>query len=164
MRLLICASICLMASCAIATNIPANKTTATKVTDNTRDLKTYIENLDSSCAYQDGYTCAEKTDPRFYSKESHQSMLPAVHVQAWTVAYEKFISLKELTDQQKQLHHYKIGFAEQGQYYIVLFLALRLPYFDNGKANGVSTGSYGMSVKMWVDKQSLSVSKQLFLK
>lgn len=128
------------------------------------ELKEYIEGLDSSCLYQDGYTCAEKSDPTFYSQDAQNSMLPAGYFHAWNPAYEKFLSLVELTDKQKDLKHYKIGFAEEGDQFVVLFFPLALPYFENGKASGISTGIYGMSVKIWVDKKTLAVSKQLFLK
>jgi hypothetical protein len=127
-------------------------------------LLSYIDELDSSCLYKDGYVCAEDGDPNFYSQEAQRAMLPAGYFKAWNPAYDKFLSLSELTDKQKDLKHYKIGFAQEEEQYVVLFSPLLLPYFEQGKANGLSTGVYGMSVKVWVDKKTLSVSKQLFLK
>ena len=134
------------------------------IQDKKTDLDSFINGLDSSCVYEDGYTCAELPDPRFYSKKSQEAMLPAVYVQAWTSAYETFQNLAELTSQQKELKHYKIGFSEEKDQYIVLFSPLLLPYLENGEPKGISTGIYGMSVKVWVDKKTLSVTKQLFLK
>lgn len=90
--------------------------------DKNSELTEYIESLDPSCLYQDGYTCIEKSDPMFYGQKAQQSILAAGYFHAWNPAYETFLSLTELTEKQKDLKHYKIGFAEEGGSMLCSFL------------------------------------------
>ena len=123
----------------------------------------FLQGLDGKCTYTDGYQCYQ-SDPSFYSQESQQVLVPAVYLSAWNAALTVFQNLPELTMEQKKLIHYKIGFAEQDDQYVVLFLPIFLPYFDAEKPQGISTGTVGQSLKFWVDKHSLKVSKHIFLK
>ena len=143
-----------MASCAVASMTTNSKSKA----------DSYVESLAQTCIYDDGYVCAEKTDPFFYTRKSQQSLLPAVYLAVWPKAYEKFLSLPELSDAQKGLHHYKIGFAEEGEDYVVLFSALLMPRIEGGKAKGASRVTYGKATKIWVNKKTLEITKQLYLK
>ena len=126
-----------------------------------RDL--FLSELDDGCTYTDGYQC-HQSDPRFFSQQALQSLVPAVYLPAWTVAYQAFNELPDLSDAQKSLTHYKVGFAEEDDQIVVLFSPLLLPYFDGDEPQGISRGAFGQSVKFWIDKAALKVTKQLFLK
>jgi len=128
------------------------------------DMKQYVESLQDTCFYDDGYVCAEPSDTKFYKQTLNQQLISALYLQAWPAAYELFNELTELTKKQKDLRHYKVGFAEDGEHYIVYFGALLMPYIENGKPVGVSRNTYGKSVKIWVKKSDKSVNKYLFLK
>jgi len=124
----------------------------------------YVESLQDTCVYDDGYACAEPSDTQFYQQTINKQLIDARYLQAWPAAYEKFDGLAELTKKQKDLRHYKIGFAEDSEHYIVYFGALLMPYIEDGKPVGVSRNTYGKSVKIWVKKSDKSVNKYLFLK
>lgn len=126
-------------------------------------IDAFISELDGKCAYTDGYQC-HPSDPLFYSEQSQQALVPAIYLPAWAVAYKIFVDLPDLDDAKKDLKHYKIGFAEQDDQIVILFSAIFLPYFEDGKTEGVSTGVFGQSIKFWVDKKTMEVSKQLYLK
>jgi len=126
-----------------------------------RDL--FINGLDNKCTYADGYECYS-SDPNFYSQQAQQSLIPAVYIPAWNSAYKTFLELSELSTEQKKLIHYKIGFAEQDDQIVILFAPLFLPYFDAKEPQGISTGVFGQSLKFWIDKKTLTVSKHIFLK
>ena len=128
-----------------------------------KEIQQFVQNLDGQCAYDDGYIC-QSTDPSFFSKESQQALLPAVYLQVWETVLNAFQQLPELNESQKDLKHYKIGFAEKGDHYVVLFSPVFLPYFVDGVPQGVSTGAYGKSVKFWLNKRPLAVTKYLYLK
>ena len=137
--------------------------TASNGLDKAKHLQDFIKNLDRSCAYTDGYQC-HLSDPNFYSQEAQKSLVPAVYLPAWTIAYTAFLQLPNLSAEQKELTHYKIGFAEQDDQIVILFAPLFLPYFDAKEPKGISRGTYGQSLKFWVDKKSLIVTKHIFLK
>lgn len=128
-----------------------------------KEIQQFIQTLDDQCAYDDGYIC-QSTDPNFFSPQSHQALLPAIYLQAWAVALNAFQQLPELKQSEKNLKHYKIGFSEKDDQYIVLFSPIFLPYFIDGAPQGVSTGTYGKAVKFWIDKDSLGVTKFVYLK
>jgi len=128
------------------------------------DMHKYVESLQDTCFYDDGYVCAEPSDTQFYKQTTNKQLIDARYLQAWPAAYEKFNGLAELTKQQKDLKHYKIGFAEDGEHFIVYFGALLMPYVENNKPTGISRNTYGKSVKIWVKKVDQSVTKYLFLK
>ncbi len=126
--------------------------------------ETYVSQLDTSCTYDDGYTCIDNSDTSFTSIDATSKMLSAPYLTAWPVAYADFKQLPELSAEQKQLTHYKIGFAETNDEYIILFNALLMPYVEKGKASGISTAPFGRSIKYWVNKSNLSIRQKLYLK
>ena len=129
-----------------------------------REMQDYIESLPENCHYEDGYVCSEASDINFYQQVVNNQLVHARYLQAWSAAYQGFIGLPELTDKQKNLLHYKIGFAETEQDYVVYFSPLRMPYIENGQPQGVSNVTYGQAVKFWVNKTTGKVSKHQFLK
>lgn len=124
----------------------------------------YVRTLADDCVYDDGYRCQPGDGGRFESVLSEQRMVPASYLRVWPQAYAAFLKLEELSDEQKQLRHYKIGFDEDEQHIIVLFRGLLLPLIEHGEASGVMRASFGLSTQIWVDKNSLKVMQYKFLR
>lgn len=125
----------------------------------------YVRGLETECVLTDGYVCRESEEDSFMQPESWQRMIPAVYMQAWQVAYEDFTRISDLSEAQKDLKHYKIGFTENDSQYIVVLLGLAVPYIDEqGKPNGIVSAVFGRSTKYWIDKRSKDIVKRLFYK
>ena len=124
----------------------------------------YVNRLSDRCTYTDGYVCTELREDNFLSADSEQRLVPGVYLHAWKVAWRDFVSLDNLTSQQKELKHYRIGFTENDQHYIVLFRALLLPRLVDGKPQEVMQVTYGQSTKYWIEKDTLAISDRKYLK
>ena len=124
----------------------------------------YVRNLDLSCTLTDGYACAPISEDRFLDADSWQRMVPAAYLPVWQLCYEDFRKLAELTAEQRDLRHYKIGFTENETQYVILFQGLLLPRIDDGgRPAGLVSAVFGRSVKYWVDKETLQIQKRAFL-
>lgn len=125
----------------------------------------YVNQLDIDCTLTDGYMCADVEEDDFMRPESWQRMIPARYMQVWQVAYEDFRQISDLTQEQKNLQHYKLGFTENETQYIVVLLGLALPYVDEqGQPDGIVNAVFGRSTKYWIDKKSNEIVKRLFYK
>ena len=125
----------------------------------------FVDRLDLDCTLTDGYVCADVEEDSFLMPDSWQKMVPAPYLRAWQIAYDDFRRIPGLTDAQKDLTHYKVGFTENESQYIVLLLGLALPYIDdNGNPNGIVNAVYGRSTKYWIDKKTNEIAKRLFYK
>ncbi len=133
-------------------------------TGSLQDSIEYVRRLDSDCTLTDGYVCAEVDADEFVSAESLRRLVPGVYLQAWAACYQDFLRIPELSDEQKALHHYRIGFSEDAAHYIVLFNGLLLPRLEDGKPAGVLMAVFGRSARYWVDKASLRIVRREFLK
>jgi len=69
-----------------------------------------------------------------------------------------------MTDEQKQLKHYKIGFTENETQYIILYQGLLLPLLENGEVVGTMRATFGLTTKYWINKHTLEIDKRLFLR
>ena len=133
--------------------------------DSTQRSIDYISQLDLDCTLTDGYVCADIEEDSFMQPESWQKLIPAAYMLAWHAAYEDFRQISDLTEEQKDLTHYKIGFTENDSQYIVVLLGLMLPYIDEqGNPNGITSAVFGRSTKYWIDKRSNEIVKRLFYK
>lgn len=131
--------------------------------DNTEELKKYAATLVTDCVLSDGYVCEQTTEDDFLSESSQTRMIPAVYLPAWQAAYRAFNALEDVSVDQKNLKHYKIGFTQSGSDYIVLFAALLLPArINNNTPEGFSTITFGRTMKFWINKQTLDVTKHLY--
>ena len=126
--------------------------------------KAYVAALDTECTLTDGYVCKQVEEDDFLSRESGQRLVPGPYLQVWQVCLTDFQGLTDLSTEQKQLRHYKIGFTETDGEYIVLFQGLLLPEVVDGKATGVIRAVFGLSTKYWVDKKTLTINKRLYLR
>lgn len=128
-------------------------------------LENYVKTIIPGCTLSDGYQCLDVEEDDFLSRESLDRLTPGQYLMAFKVAYDAFSELPELTIEQRHLKHYRIGFSESADSYIVLFMPLLLPqYIENDEPVGYSTATFGKTVKFWVDKQSSRVTKHLFYK
>ena len=124
----------------------------------------YVRNLQVECVFDHGYQCLEIEEDDFLSPHSDQNMVPALHLKAWQVCYEDFRKITDLTDEQKELKHYKIGITQNDSHFVVLFQGLLLPEIVDGQPVGTTRSVFGLSTKYWVDKATFEISKRLFLK
>lgn len=148
----------LMISSGLASEITVHKDSLQRSID-------YINQLDVGCTLTDGYVCADVEEDSFMQPESWQRMTPAAYMQAWQIAYEDFQQISDLTQEQKNLRHYKVGFTENDAQYIIVLLGLALPYIDKqGKPDGIVNAVFGRSTKYWIDKDSKQIVKRLFYK
>ena len=123
----------------------------------------YAANKDG-CGLDHGYRCVEREEDDFIGLESDQRMVPGNYLKAWQVAVDDFLKLEELENGQKDLKHYKFGFTESGSHYIVHFQALLLPQLEGDEVAGTIRATYGLTVRFWIDKATLTVDKRLFYK
>ena len=124
----------------------------------------YVRSLETQCTWDHGYRCIQIEEDDFLGTAADQRMVPGPYVAAWQVCYADFNNMSELTPEQKQLRHYKIGLTENDTHFIVLFQGLLLPQIVDGKPVGTIRATFGLSTKYWVEKSSMKISKRLFLK
>lgn len=116
------------------------------------------------CGLDHGYRCVQRKEDDFIGLESDQRMVPGNYLKAWQVAVADFVTLEELETGQKDLKHYKFGFTETADQYIVHFQALLLPELKDGEVEGTIRATYGLTVRYWISKNNLTVEKRLFYK
>jgi len=126
--------------------------------------KAYVDGLPDDCVFDDAYRCLENEEDNFLSPASNGRMIPGPWVNAFGVALTDFNSNDELTAEARNLRHYKIGFSQNEQSYVVLFRALLLPSVENGQVTGILRTSVGKTTKYWIDKRTMAVSKRLYLR
>lgn len=124
----------------------------------------YVRNLQTECALDHGYRCVEIEEDDFLSLSSDQNMVPGLFLRAWQICYEDFKAIPDLTDEQKELKHYKIGFTQNDTHFIILLQGLLLPEMVDGEPVGTIRSVFGLSTKYWVDKSTFQISERLFLK
>ena len=116
------------------------------------------------CALVDGYQCDNQIEDNFLSASSQSDMVSGNLLKAWLVAVEDFQSQPDQTVEQTRLKHYKIGFTENADHYVVLFQGLLLPLIDQGNVVGLSRLTLGRTTRYWVSKETFEIDKRLFYK
>lgn len=132
--------------------------------DSVKRSMEYVSGLDDNCVYDDGYQCIKVSEDDFLKRNPERSLTPGPYLKAWSVSYQDFLGISEMTDEQKQLKHYKIGFTENETQYIILYQGLLLPLLENGKVVGTMRATFGLTTKYWIDKKTLKIDKRLFLR
>lgn len=149
---------------AIITALCLVATPAGAMQDSVKQSMEYVEKLDDDCVYGHGYRCIEVSEDNFLGPDPDRAWIPGPYLEAWSVAYRDFLDIPEMTDEQKRLKHYKIGFTQSDTQFIVLYQGLLLPMLDNGEVVGTMRATYGISTKYWIDKETLEIDKRLFLR
>jgi hypothetical protein len=129
----------------------------------------YVAGLPDDCTYDDGYTCADtaniaNTETAFTDGVDSNGMISGTYLWAWNVAWQDFTRLDDLTDEQKKLKHYRVGFSQDRENFIIVLRPLMLPYMEDGKPAGLSRGTIGPGVKYWIDRESRTITKRLYQK
>ena len=138
---------------------------ATKPAASREDLEDFVKTIIPTCTMGDGYHCIEVTEDDFLNPESLDKLTPGQYLLAFTAAHQVFSDLPELSIEQRHLKHYRIGFTESADSFIVLFMPLLLPErIEDNMPVGFATATFGKTVKFWVDKKSNQVTKHLFYK
>ncbi len=123
----------------------------------------FVTSLEDRCAYDDGYVCREGVvEDQFGSPESDQKMLPGAYLKAFAISQKDFASLSDLSEEQRKLKHYKIGFTESDTDFIVIYRALLLPNLVDGKPRGIVKGTFGITTKYWIDKNTYAIKDRKF--
>jgi len=128
-----------------------------------RAAKQYALEIDG-CGLDHGYNCIQQQEDDFIGIESDQRMVPGNYLKAWQVAVADFLEIEDLEPTQKDLKHYKFGFTESGDHYIVHFQALLLPEITEGEVTATIRGTYGLTMRYWINKRSMVIDKRLFYK
>lgn len=130
------------------------------------DALQYIRSLPDDCAYSDGYICVENSkateSAQFGLLMDKNGTLPATVLSAWPAAYKAFLGQDLLSDEQKNLKHYRIGFAQEGTQTTVLFRPLLLPQLVDGQVVGKMRATFGKEVRVTINQADLSVAKVIF--
>lgn len=124
----------------------------------------YVQGLDIDCTLDHGYRCLDVEEDDFLSHDSDSRLIPAIYLGVWPVVHADFMALEDLSEEQKELKHYKIGFTESESDYVVLFQALLLPAVVDGEPSGLTRSTFGQSMKYWVDKTSMQIRERLLLR
>ncbi|NOZ09465.1 MAG: hypothetical protein GXP09_00235 [Gammaproteobacteria bacterium] len=132
--------------------------------ESVRISKEFVSQLNEECTLTDGYVCLNPEEDDFLRPNNNRILVPGPYLQAWASAYRDFLETEELNDSQKQLKHYRVGFTEDADHYIIHLGGLMLPNIVDGKPTGVMGVTYGLSMKYWIDKKSLKIEKRLFYK
>jgi hypothetical protein len=132
----------------------------------TNTAEAYVAALPDNCIYDDGYVCVEEAtaETRFTDEVDESGMVGGNALRAWNVAWTDFQKLPDLSEEQRKLKHYKVGFSRDRGVIIVVLRPLRLPYLEDGKPAGISRGTIGPGVKYWIDQDTFEISKRLFQK
>ncbi len=126
------------------------------VDDPTKRAIQYINSLQDDCVVGDAYRCEPVSESTI--KLNQQTMVPAKYLGAWPAVYVDFKSIELLSEAQKDFKHYKIGFAEDGDDFLVIFRALLLPEIDDaGDITGLLRTTFGQSMRYRVNKQTLQI-------
>ena len=122
----------------------------------------------SGCALIDGYRCQKNKEEDFLTAAGQSLMLSGNFLKAWQVAFADFANQKDQTLEQLKLKHYKIGFTESSDYYVILFQGLLLPVIETHEGKEVVVGllrsTYGRTTKYWITKSDLRIDSKLFYK
>jgi hypothetical protein len=137
---------------------------AASMADELKESIEYVSRLSDACSYADGYVCRPVSEDDFLRREPGRLLLPGPYLQAWEACYRDFLSAPDLSQEQKKLKHYEIGFTENDREIVVLFRALLLPRLENGKPGGVMRATLGRSVKYRLDRRTLEIRERLMPK
>lgn len=128
-----------------------------------KEGETHALGLDG-CAFLDGYVCPTPDNSDFLNADAQDRMISGNLLKAWQVALLRFESRPKKEPGVSDLKHYKFGFTESEEHYIILFQGLLLPHMEDGEPVGFLSDSLGTSVKYWVRKDNFKVEKELLLK
>ena len=117
-----------------------------------------------NCVLLDGYGCADQSEEKFLTAESQQKMLSGNFLKAWQVALSNFQNQTDQTSEQTNLKHFKIGFSEDSDHFIVLIQGLLLPRIENNEVTGITNVTLGRTTRYWISKTTFEIEKRLFYK
>ena len=130
------------------------------------ESKAYVSALPEDCLYDHGYQCIESgvdqpTDlaMRLTAKSG---TIPAPVIAVWPAAYEQFLKEEFLSEEQKKLKHYRIGFRAAEQGIEVSFLPLLLPHLENGEVIGKLRATLGHEVRITINPSDSSVVNVIY--
>lgn len=121
----------------------------------------YVRSLPLDCVLTDGYVCAEADDE---SGAPVGGEVPGAWMRAWEVAYRDFLSIEDLTAEQKDLRHYRVSFAEDGENVVIELRGLLLPWIENGEPAGTLLAVFGRSTRYVVSRRELRIVSRHFLR
>ncbi len=159
-RVASCASVlitCFLSSACMAHN---SESLQSKAEQAKAQAVEYVDGLAANCDYRNGYQCADappeigKSSKAFIAAIDQSGTVSPMFLQTWPLAYDAFQNIEDLSDEQKQLKHYRIGFHYSEPLITIWFKPLLLPQIDQGEVVGNMRAHIGQDVRVIVDSAS----------
>lgn len=123
----------------------------------------YVRSLSTDCVLTDGYVCADRNSGPV-SPMPDDRELPGEYLAAWAVAYRDFLRIDDLSDEQKDLRHYRVSFAAQGSDVVIDIRGLLLPRIEDGEPVGTLLAVFGRSTRYVISRRELQIVSRHFLR
>ena len=108
-----------------------------------------------------GATAIVADELRFsLENRSPEAIISGDEMQAWVICYRDFLSIEDLSDEQKNLEHYGMYFYDDDEYYVIYFVPKLLP--DERKWRRLKRMTFGRGTTYWVNKETMRIVKRLF--
>lgn len=108
-----------------------------------------------------GVTAIVAEDSRFsLENRSPEATIAGHEMQAFVVSYRDFLSIEDLSDEQKDIEHYELEFYDDDEYWVIYFAPKLLP--DERKWRRLRRMTFGRGTTYWVNKDTMRIVKRLF--
>lgn len=94
-------------------------------------------------------------------KDFQKIEIDGCYMEAFVVAMNDFLKIKDLTQEQKKLRYYTIRFSENNESYLIKFVGKIMSQKDIDKYNRIT---FGRGVQYTIMKNNLVITKRLFSK
>ena len=95
------------------------------------------------------------------NEDREKSEIDGRYLEAYSVAVEDFLKIKDLTKEQKSLKYYMVEFSENNESYFIQFVGKLMSEEDMAKYKRMI---FGREVKYTVSKKDMNVTMRLFAK
>ena len=89
-----------------------------------------------------------------------EAIISGDEMQSWVICYQDFLSIEDLSDEQKDLEHYEMYFYDDEEYWVIYFVPKLLP--DERKWRRLKRMTFGRGTTYWVNKETMRIVKRLF--
>ena len=89
-----------------------------------------------------------------------EAIISGDEMQGWVICYRDFLSIEDLSDEQKDLEHYGMYFYDDDEYWVIYFVPKLLP--DERKWRRLKRMTFGRGTVYWVNKETMRIVKRLF--
>ena len=93
------------------------------------------------------------------ANRSPEIVISSEEMQAWVICYQDFLTIDDLSAEQKGLEHYDLDFYDDDEYWIIYFVPKLL---DEKKHPRINRMTFGRGTSYWVHKDTMQIVKRLF--